>query len=242
MHDLNQVPLPHYKDSAILYKAGFYSAVLMVAFTIITFGIAICTPPISGPFSAVQGTAYPYTDVISRFPRDYYWMYPAMLLMLTYFIFMSFIDQYASGSKKIFSRVSLIFSCMSAFILIVNYFLQVSVIQPSLINGEFDGIALLTQYNPHGIFIAAEEIGYIFMSFSILFLAPVFSERKRIQNAIRWTAILCFALTVISFCLISMIYGIEREYIFEVAVIIIDWIALILLGVFAGILFRQLST
>lgn len=184
MVDSNQASLTNDKDEETLHKAGFYSAVLMVVFTIITLGIAICTPPISGPFSAVQGTSYPYTDVISRFPRDYYWMYPAMLLMLIYVVFMVCVDQYASGSKKIYSRVSLIFSCMSAFMLIVNYFFQVSVIQPSLINGEFDGIALLIQYNPHGIFIAAEEIGYIFMSLSLLFLAPVFLEHKGIEKAI----------------------------------------------------------
>ena len=36
-------------------------------------------------------------------------------------------------------------------------------------NGETDGIALLTQYNGHGIFIAMEELGYITMSISFLF-------------------------------------------------------------------------
>jgi hypothetical protein len=28
-------------------------------------------------------------------------------------------------------------------------------------NGETDGLSILTQYNPHGIFIALEEIGYL---------------------------------------------------------------------------------
>lgn len=239
MCDLNQGSISNAKEEGTLQKAGFCSAVLLVLITIITFGTAVFTPPISGPFSTVQGTAYPYADIISRFPRDYYWMYPAMLLMLVYVFFILTIDLYASGSKQIFSRVSLILSCMSACILTVNYYIQVFVVQSSLINGEFEGIALLTQYNPHGLFIAAEEIGYIFMALSILLLAPVFSGHKPVQKAIRWTAVLCFALTLISFVLMSVMYGIEREYRFECAVIAIDWISLILLGIFTGILFRR---
>lgn len=223
-------------------KAGYFSSFLMVALTIIAYGTAMCTPPISGPFAAIQGTTYPYTDVLSRFPRDYLWMYAAILLMFIYIFFMTVIDQYTHEGKKIYSRVSLIFAYMSAVILIVNYFLQVSVIQASLLKGEYDGIAMLTQYNPHGIFIAAEEIGYICMAISILFLAPVFNERNRIHRNIRWTAILCFGLTVISFGLISVVYGVMREYFFECAVMTINWTALILIGIFAGILFRRGGT
>jgi hypothetical protein len=42
----------------------------------------------------------------------------------------------------------------------------------SLMNGQAQGIALLTQYNPYGVFIVLEELGYLLMSLSFLFLAP----------------------------------------------------------------------
>ena len=32
---------------------------------------------------------------------------------------------------------------------------------------------MLIQYNPHGVFIALEEPGYLVMSLSFLFMAPV---------------------------------------------------------------------
>lgn len=227
------------KEVKMLYYVGFISSTALAAAAAVTFAIAICTPPISGPFSAGGGITYPYTDIISRFPRDYYWMYPAMLLMLNYVIYMVCIDRYAGMQQKVFSRTALLFACLSAGILFVNYFVQVSVIQPSLINGETDAIAILTQYNPHGIFIALEEVGYIVMSVSILFLVPVFTGTGRIQAGIRWIAILGFILTAVSLIVISAIYGVGREDRFEIAVITIDFMALILLGILSGILFRQ---
>lgn len=132
------------------YRFGFTVALLTSAITTITFAIAVMTPPLSGPFCTTGCFEYPYTDITGRFPRDYYWMYPAMLVFLMYLILMSCIHEYAATEKKLFSRLGLAVAIMSAGILITNYFIQVSVIQPSLLRGETDGIALLTQYNPHG--------------------------------------------------------------------------------------------
>lgn len=227
------------KEVQMLYKFGFISSAALAAAAAVTFAIAVCTPPVSGPFSAGGGIAYPYTEIISRFPRDYYWMYPAMLLMLIYVVYMVCVDRYAGPAQKVFGTTALLFACLSAGILFVNYFVQVSVIQPSLLNGETEAIAILTQYNPHGIFIALEEAGYLLMSLSILFLAPVFTGPGRIRSGIRWIAILGFILTVLSLIVISAIYGVGREYRFEVAVITIDFLALILLGILSAILFRQ---
>ncbi len=37
--------------------------------------------------------------------------------------------------------------------------------------GEKEGISLLTQFNPHGIFIALKEVGYLLMSLSFFSLS-----------------------------------------------------------------------
>jgi hypothetical protein len=34
-------------------------------------------------------------------------------------------------------------------------------LQPSLLAGETEGIAMLSQFNPHGLFIILEEPGFI---------------------------------------------------------------------------------
>ena len=55
--------------------------------------------------------------------------------------------------------------------LLGGYFVQFSMVPVSLMNGQSEGIALLTQYNPYGVFIVLEELGYLLMSLSFVFLA-----------------------------------------------------------------------
>jgi len=160
-----------------------------------------------------------------------------MLLMLVFVVYLVCIDQYASQDRKLFSHTALIFGSLAAGIIFVDYFMQVSVIQPSLLNEEYDALALLTQYNPHGIFIALEEAGYLLMTFAIVFLAPVFAGPGKIRAALRWTGVLNFAFTLLALLVISVIYGAAREYRFEVAVISFDFIALPLLGLLSARLF-----
>lgn len=59
------------------------------------------------------------------------------------------------------------------------------------------------------------------------------------MTALRWTAILSFLLTVISFVVISAIYGVLREYRFEVAIITIVYISLTIFGILWSILFKR---
>ena len=218
------------------FKFGFYIAIILSVLGLITFAIAFFTPPLTGPFCKANCFVYPYSDIASRFPRDYFWMYPAILLSICFVLLMAFLHQVAPKKKKLFSLIGLSFGLMSASILIIDFFVQLSVIQPSLLNGEHDGIALLSQFNPHGIFIVLEEIGYIFMSIALLCMVPVFSKVNKLKNAIRLVFISNFALTMISLIMISVFFGLNREYRFEVAAITFNWFALIVTGILLGIL------
>jgi hypothetical protein len=223
----------------ILNKFGFFTAILTTALTIVTFGIAVLTPPLSGPFCTGSCFEYPYTDIAHRFPRDYIWMYPGILLMLMYVVFTVCIHQHASKERKLFSQLGVAFSIMSATTLVVDYFIQVSVIQPSLLRGETDGLSILTQYNPHGVFIVLEEAGYLLMSCSFLFTAFVYSRKDKLENAVRLTFIIGFALAVLSLVLIAIAFGINREYRFEIAVISIDFLVLIITGILQSRIFKR---
>jgi hypothetical protein len=220
-------------------KLGFYAAIFTSILTLVTFGIAIITPPLSGPYCTSDCFSYPYTDIVSRFPRDYVWMYPAIFLFLVYYVLMVCIHHFASEDSKIFSRIGLSFALISTATLVIDYFLQVSVIQPSLLQGETEGIALLTQFNAHGIFIALEEVGFLMLSLSLLFMAPVFSGKNKLEKGVRWILITNFALTIISLLIVSVIYGINREYRFEVIAITTNWITLIASGILLSIIFRR---
>lgn len=222
-----------------VYKLGFWSSVFTVVLTLITFGIAIFTPPLAGPYCTSGCYSYPYFDIASRFPRDYLWMYPAILLALIYYVLMMSIHHAAPKDKKIFSHIGLSFALIATATFVIDYFLQVSVIQPSLVKGETEGITLLTQFNAHGIFIVLEEIGFLMMSLSFLCMAPVFSGKTPIEKGIKWIFFVSFVLTIMSLVLYSLLYGLNREYRFEVAAISINWTTLIVVGTLLSVLFNR---
>ena len=226
-------------DKSNLNKPGFYSAIITAVLTTITFGIAICTPPISGPFCKGSCIEYPFINIISRFPRDYIWMYPAILLALVVVFLMVCIHYDTPVEKKVFSLTALCFTLISSTLLFVDYFVQVSVIQPSLVRGETEGIALLTQYNPHGIFIALEETGYLSLAAAYLFIAFVFTGANRLECAIHWMLIIGCILAFGSFILMTAIYGTNLESRFEVTVITIDWLVLIIFGILLSQVFKK---
>jgi hypothetical protein len=210
---------------------GFYAALVTTALTVVTFGIAILTPPYGGPYCVESHCyQYPYTDIASRFPRDYYWMYAAMFLYVGFTALMAAIRRQAHEGKKIFGDVGFIFAAMSSLVFLLDYFTQLAIIQPSLVLGEFDGIALWSQFNPHGIFIALEELGFFLMSLSMIFMSAVFQGSTRSEKIVKWTFIGSFVLTILAFAYYSLMFGIMREYRFEVAVISVNWIALLVAG------------
>ena len=221
-------------------RAGFYIAMLTSVITLVTFTIAFLTPPLSGPFCRGECFEYPYTDIAERFPRDYYWMYLSMIVSLLYLFLMIVIHYHARPDKKIYSHTGLGIALISAAIMIPLYFTQVTVIQPSLMKKEFEGLALWSQFNPHGMFIALEEISYWLMNISFFVVIPVFNDNRKFSGAIRLTYLIGFILAAVAFALISLQYGIMREYIFEVAIISIVWFQLIISSALLTFRFRNM--
>jgi hypothetical protein len=238
----HQAPAPEAAHSAaqITRRFGFWTAVFMSAITLATFAAAIATPPRSGPFCTLSScVTAPYTDVAAFFPRDYLWMYPALLLAAVFVVFMACIHHYAASDKKLFSLIGLSFAIIAAALIMIDYFIQLTVMQPSLLKGETDGLSLLSQYNPHGIFIALEALGYIMMSVAFLFAAAVFAGRDWVERTLRWLFVAGFVLAVGSFVVLSLVYGHDLEYRFEVLVISIDYIVLIVSAILVSLVFKR---
>lgn len=220
-------------------RFGFYSAILTTASALVTFGFAMVAVPISGANCPGNCVEYPYLNTLSQYPRDFLWMPLAIMLVLAYVTLMVSIHFYAPGNKKIFSLVGLSFALIAAAILAGDYFIQFSVIPMSLMNNESEGLATLIQYNPHGVFLALEELGYLVMSLSFVCVAPVFANRNRLESAVRWIFVIAFILAIASLAVISINYGLDREDRFEVAIISIDWLVLIVNGVLLSIVFKR---
>ncbi|MBU1100294.1 MAG: hypothetical protein KKA84_07795 [Bacteroidetes bacterium] len=222
-----------------ILKFGLYAALLLTLLTIITWGFAMTAIPPSGPYCPGDCMNYPFSDLLPYYPRDYYWMYFAVFQLFAYLIFIVSIHFITPSENKLFSFISVAFALISTIVLLIAYFVQFSVVPVSVMNGETDGIALLTQYNGHGIFVAMEELGYITMSISFLFLAFIFSMKNRLEKAIRLILISSFLLTVVSFIFYSVKFGIERSYRFEVAAITINWLITIAIGILISIFIKN---
>jgi hypothetical protein len=168
-------------------------------------------------------------------------MYPGILLTPMFVILMVCIHYLAANDKKIFSQIGLCFAVISAVAITTDYFIQLTVIQPSLLKGETEGLALFSQYNPHGIFIALEDLGYLMMSLAFLLVGTIFVKDERLERAIRWLFILSSLISIGSFIILSLIYGQNLEYRFEVTIITIDWITLIVVGILLSAFFRRIT-
>lgn len=223
----------------MILKFGLYSSLSLVIMTIITWSFAMIAVPPAGPYCPGDCMSYPFLDILSYYPRDYYWMYLAVFQLFAYLLFIVSIHFIASIEKKLFSFISVAFSLISSIVLLIAYFVQFSVVPMSMMKGETDGIALITQYNGHGIFIAMEDLGYITMSISFLFLAFIFSMKNRLEKSIRLILIMAFLFTVVSFIYYSIEFGIDRSYRFEVATITINWLVTITAGILISILIKK---
>ena len=195
--------------------------------------------PPAGPYCPGDCMSYPYSDILSYYPRDYYWMYLAIFQLFGYLIFIVSNHFITRIEKKLFSFLSVAFALVTTIVLLIAYFVQFSVVPMSMMKGETEGIALLTQYNGHGIFIAMEDLGCITMSISFLFLSFIFSLKNRLERTIRLILISAFLLTVLSFIFYTIKFGIDRSYRFEVATITINWLTTITIGILVSIFIKN---
>lgn len=218
---------------------GFYAVILTAIITMITFGFALVAIPISGANCPGDCVDYPYFDTLGQYPRDFLWMPLAILLVLSYVTLMVSIHAYVPKDRKIFSQAGLSFGLITAGVLVSDYFIQFSVIPVSLANHETDGLAMLIQYNPHGIFIALEELGYLLMSLSFLFVGLALPGRNRLEVVIRWIFMTGFGLAMVSLVVVALRFGLGRQDRFEVMVISVNWLVLIINGFLLGRLFRR---
>jgi hypothetical protein len=225
-------------------RLGFWTSILTAVAAAAALGIAITTAPArSGPFCMAElvgsCVTYPYTDVAAFVPIEYIWMYPAFLMALLFVVLVVCIHQYAALDKKVFSQIALSFALISAAAHAINYFIQLAVVQPSLLKGELEGLSLFSQYNPHGIFIALEDLGYLMMAVAFLFVAIAFGRRGRLERVIRFLFIISSVLAVGSLILLALLYGSNLEYRYEVVAILVDWITLIVSGALLSVFFKR---
>jgi hypothetical protein len=217
-------------------RLGFWAAASTVIMTAVFAGVGVTTPARSGPFCLSECVAYPYVDVARFIPGDYLWLVPGILLVPIFVVLMASIHAYAAEPQRTYGRIGLSFALVYGAVIALDYFVQFAVVVPSLQAGETDGLTLFTQYNPHGLFIALESLGYFAMSVAFLFAAAVFSG-GRVERAIRWLFVISFVLAVAAFVWLGIL---GHDFVaFEVIVLTINWTVLIASGVLLSVVFRE---
>lgn len=214
----------HAPESQGDLRFGAAAAWATTGLTVLSFGLALTALPDHVP--------YPFAGehIAAQWPGDYWWMYAAMLLMVAFVALVAAVHRYARSDRQLYSLLALCAAVLACGVLLVDYFVQVTVMQPSLEKGQLEGWAMLTQYNPNGVFIALEELGYLLMALALLCLVPVFDGRNRVELALRVLFTACFVVSAGALGVVSAVRGIDRGDVFEVTVISVVWLVLIAAG------------
>jgi hypothetical protein len=220
-------------------KFGYWVSLGTGFTTLLTSIIAVATPPLSGPWCKAGCFTYPYADIAARFPRDYLWMFSALLATLLFVAFVLALQARARPERRLIGQLGVVLSAMAALTLLGDYFVQLAVIQPSILAGEADGISLLTQYNPHGTFIALEELGYLLMAASLAAMALASPSSTHLERTVRSFFVGGLVLALAALAWFTVRYGHGRAYLFEVAIISIVWLTLIPTAFMMAAVFRR---
>lgn len=221
-----------------LLRAGERASLSIAVLTIVTFAAAMFAVPISGS-NAPADTAfsYPFLDTLRQYPRDFIWQYLALFQLVCFVVFINLVKANAKPDKRLYAALSTQFALLSGGILLATYYCQVTVVPSSLAARATDGLGLIIQYNPYGLFIALEELGYMLMCLALYLTAPLFWG-SRAGRTVAITLLVSAVVALVSLAVINLLYGMDKMDRFEVAIISIAWITLILVGFMLRRLFR----
>lgn len=161
-------------------KLGFWSAIISAICSVlwfVTFGLKDVLAPVPPWFDLQQ-----YANAFS--PLRLLYVYPSLLLPLSFIVFLACIHFSIPEEKRIWSLIALSFGIVYAVMASINYNIQVVAVRQSLAAGETSGIAMFIPDNPHSIFNAMAN-SYVYMALSMIAAGFVF-ENKSLQRWVRW--------------------------------------------------------
>ena len=95
-------------------RLSLWVVILTGLMAIVSLAMAITTLPRSGPYCRSGCVGYPYTDVAAFVPRDYLWMYAAVVLTLLVMALMECIHYQVPPDRQLLSRIGVAFTIMAS--------------------------------------------------------------------------------------------------------------------------------
>ena len=221
-------------------RLGVWVAPSTAAVGVVSLVVSVSTPVRSGPWCNDGCVAYPYTDVAAFVPRDYLWIYPEVLLVLLFVVLAACLLHWVPPQRRLSAAVAVCFAVIGAAVLVVDYGIQLTVLQPAVLSGQTEGLSALTMYNPRGVFIALENVGYAVFGVAFVFLGGALAGgSSRRERAVRWVFIVGGVLILAALVLSAAIYRAELDYRFEVMSLSITWLVLIVSGTLLTVVFGR---
>ncbi len=220
-------------------RLGMWSAVATVTLAVVTAVVGVTTPPRSGPMCQVERcVTAPYTDVAGFVPRDYLWLYPAVGLQVAFLLLVAVLVGSAAARRRGQAVAAMGFTVLGSGLLLADYGLQLFVVQPSLLAGEAEGLGLLSQYNPHGVFIGLENLGYAALAVGFACLSSVLAGSGGRLRAVSRVFLAGAVATWVALAWLTVAYQERVDYRFELAAISIYWLVATVTGTLLALEFR----
>lgn len=209
------------------------SAATLAGSAAAALGLALSLAPArSGPNClAADCVGYPYIDVADFVPQDYLWMYPAAILPVAFFATVVALRDAAPVGRRHLADFTAGLALAALVVLTLTYAIQLMVLQPSLVKGETDALSLWSQYNPHGLFIATENLGYLLFGLALIGLAGIVQGQDGRSRGVQWTSAILGGLGVLALPLLGGLLGAHLEYHYEVTSLLCAWVASMVIGV-----------
>lgn len=215
-------------DTKLTYAASLFMTLTAAAALALAMTLA---PPRSGPNCLTEECiTYPYTDIAAYLSTDYWWMYPAALLPLALVVALVSLRDAVPAGRRSALWLATLSAVAASIVLGVAYAVQLMVVRPSLAKGEAEALVLWSQYNPHGLFIALENVGYFLSCLALLTMAWLFPGAGGRDKALRWWCGTCGAIGVLGLPVLALVLRFDMEYQYEVLSLLAAWIGLLVLG------------
>ncbi|HEX8940942.1 MAG TPA: hypothetical protein VF763_12350 [Candidatus Limnocylindrales bacterium] len=220
-------------------RLGSWAAFLVALSAAVALAVGVTTPPRSGAFCTADCVTYPYTDVAAFVPGDYLWMYPALLVTGLLAVLTACLAVVVPNGRRALGLGATALAVVAAASLAIDYAVQLAAVQPSLLHGETAGLSLLSMYNPHGVFIAIEDLGYFTMGLAFLAAAAALPRRSGLERAVVALLALGGALLVGLLLVLAPLLGADLGYQYEVLAMAVGWGTLIVAGPLLGVALRR---
>lgn len=152
-------------------KLGFGASILSAVFSIVWF----ITYSLRDVFQAVPNWQDLKAYAVAFHMVRLTYVYPSLLLAITYIIVLACIHRVVSEEKKIWSLIALSIGILYSVMASINYNIQAVAVRLSLAAGETNGIEMFIPDNLNSIFNALAN-SYVYMALSMFFVGFVFSK------------------------------------------------------------------